>query len=400
MTPDSKQHSWTNAVKDLPLAWLQLKRQPIRYLVAVTGIGFAALLMFMQIGFQSGLLNSATTFYEALNGDLILISPGTVNSGNFRQFPQSLLYRALAIKGVSETVPIVVTNISAQQLTGRQTTSLRLIGFPPESDALSLTAVREQKGITKSPNFVLFDSLGNKRTKAITEAIGRNGSQDVFLSNLGQSFTARGLFQLGSTFAADSNVVSSDSTAYLLAKQQVNPGEISLGLIRTNKTSSSIAKVQAELSELFGDELLVLNKEELIKQEKQYWNNASSFGVIFGFGTLMGLLVGGVIVYQVLYTDVNDHLKEYATLKAMGFSNQFILMVVIQEALILGLSSFIPATIVSTAMYAFLTAASGIRIEMTTDKIMLVGTLTLAACTISSAVAIRKLRDADPASVF
>jgi putative ABC transport system permease protein len=399
MTPNSNQHSWTNAVKDLPLAWLQLKRQPIRYLVAITGIGFAALLMFMQIGFQSGLLNSATTFYEALNADLILISPGTVNSGNFRQFPLSLLYRALAIKGVSEAVPIVVTNISAQQLTGRQTTSLRLIGFPPESDALSLTAVREQKGITKAPNFVLFDSLGNKRTKAITEAISRNGSQDVFLSNLGQSFTARGLFQLGSTFAADSNIVSSDSTAYSLAKQQVNPGEISLGLVRTNKTSS-IAKVQDELSGLFGNELLVLSKSELIEREKQYWNNASSFGVIFGFGTLMGLLVGGVIVYQVLYTDVNDHLKEYATLKAMGFSNLFILMVVIQEALILGVSSFIPATIISAAMYAFLTAASGIRIEMTTDKIMVVGTLTMAACTISSTIAIRKLRDADPASVF
>ena len=67
-------------LKDLPLAWLQLKRQPIRYLVAVAGIGFAALLMYMQIGFQSGLLASATTFYEALDADLVLISPKTVNS--------------------------------------------------------------------------------------------------------------------------------------------------------------------------------------------------------------------------------------------------------------------------------------------------------------------------------
>jgi putative ABC transport system permease protein len=114
----------------------------------------------------------------------------------------------------------------------------------------------------------------------------------------------------------------------------------------------------------------------------------------------MGLLVGGVVVYQVLYTDVSDHLKEYATLKAMGFADGFILLIVIQEAFLLGISSFIPATIISTGMYAFLTSASGIRIEMTGDKTLLVGALTLGVCAASAAIAIRRLQDADPASVF
>jgi putative ABC transport system permease protein len=122
--------------------------------------------------------------------------------------------------------------------------------------------------------------------------------------------------------------------------------------------------------------------------------------VIFGFGTIMGLLVGGVVVYQVLYTDVSDHLKEYATLKAMGFANNFILILVVQEAFLLGVSAFIPATLISAGMYAFLTSASGIRIEMTSGKTALVGILTLSVCAISSAIAIRRLKDADPASVF
>jgi putative ABC transport system permease protein len=114
----------------------------------------------------------------------------------------------------------------------------------------------------------------------------------------------------------------------------------------------------------------------------------------------MGLLVGGVVVYQVLYTDVSDHLKEYATLKAMGFSNTYILIIVIQEAFLLGVSAFIPATILSAAMYSFLTSAAGIRISMTSDKTLLVGSLTMGVCAASAAIAIRKLRDADPASVF
>jgi putative ABC transport system permease protein len=114
----------------------------------------------------------------------------------------------------------------------------------------------------------------------------------------------------------------------------------------------------------------------------------------------MGLLVGGVVVYQVLYTDVSDHLKEYATLKAMGFSNQFILLVVIQESILLAVSAFIPATLLSAALYAGLTAVSGIRLEMTADKTLLVGSLTMGLCAVASAIAIRKLQDADPASVF
>jgi putative ABC transport system permease protein len=226
-----------------------------------------------------------------------------------------------------------------------------------------------------------------------------HGSQVLTLADLSRSFRVVGLFRLGSTFAADSNLVSSDSTAIELAYRQINLGEISLGLIRL-EASAVPSRVQATIQELLGDQIQVLTKEQLIEQERTYWNTASSFGVIFGFGTFMGLLVGGVVVYQVLYTDVSDHLKEYATLKAMGFSNTFILVIVIQEALLLGVSSFIPATILSAGMYAFLTATSGIRIAMTADKTTLVGVLTLGVCAASAAIAIRKLRDADPASVF
>ncbi len=384
---------------DLPLAWLQLKRQPIRYLVAVTGIGFAALLMYMQLGFQSGLLNSATTFYEALDTDLILISPGTLNSGNFQQFPQSLLYNALGVEGVKQVIPIYVANVNAQRLGGVKPTSLRLIGFDPATNVLKLPEVSAQLDKLRIPNYVLFDARGNRNTGPVAPAVRRNGTQELILSDFSKSFRIVGLFKLGSIFAADSNLVSSDSTAINLAYRQINAGEISLGAVRLTDPAL-IPRVQSFLEERYGRELQVLTKAELISQERNYWNTSSSFGIIFGFGTIMGILVGGVVVYQVLYTDVTDHLKEYATLKAMGFSDIFLLFIVVQEAIILAVSAFIPATLASAGLYAFLTSASGIRIEMSSDKILLVGSLTLGVCAASAAIAIRKLADADPASVF
>jgi putative ABC transport system permease protein len=386
-------------LRDLPLAWLQLKRQPIRYLVAVTGIGFAALLMYMQLGFQSGLLSSATTFYEALNTDLVLISPATLNSGNFQQFPESLLFNALGVEGVKQAIPLYVANINTQKLGGVKPTSLRLIGFAPDTKVLNLPDVIAQSEVIKTPGYVLFDTLGNRNTGPVAAAFKSQGAQTMLLSDYSKTFRVMGLFRLGSTFAADSNLISSDTTAIQLAYRQINLGEISLGLLRLSPDADPKA-IQTFLAKSYGKELQVLTKSELIAQERDYWNTASSFGVIFGFGTIMGLLVGGVVVYQVLYTDVSDHLKEYATLKAMGFADSFILLIVIQEAFLLGISSFIPATIISTGMYAFLTSASGIRIEMTSDKTLLVGALTLGVCAASAAIAIRRLQDADPASVF
>lgn len=384
---------------DLPLAWLQLKRQPIRYLVAVAGIGFAALLMYMQLGFQSGLLDSATTFYEAIDGDLILISPGTVNSGSFQQFPQSLLYKALGVEGVAEGIPVYVANINAQRLKGVKPTSLRLIGFDPGSRLLNLPEINSQLDKIRIPNYVLFDARGNRNTGPVAAEVNRQGNQDMLLSDFSKTFRVVGLFKLGSIFAADSNLISSDSTAINLAFRQINQGEISLGVIRLSQ-QKDLPRVKEFLSKSYGNELQVLTKAELISQERDYWNTSSSFGIIFGFGTFMGIMVGGVVVYQVLYTDVTDHLKEYATLKAMGFSDVFLLFIVVQEAIILAVSAFIPATIASAGMYAFLTSASGIRIVMTADKTLLVGALTLGVCAASAAIAIRKLADADPASVF
>jgi putative ABC transport system permease protein len=384
---------------DLPLAWLQLKREPVRYLVAVTGIGFAALLMYMQIGFQSGLLTSATTFYQNLNADLFIISQSTLNSGSYQQFPQSLLYRSLGVSGVKEATPLYIVNIRTQRLNGTKPTSLRLIGFNPEADIFNIPEIKLQIPKIKIPGYVLFDELGNKNTGPIARAVKKNGSQELILSDFTKTYRAVGLFRMGSTFAADSNIISSDTTVIQLASRQINQGEISLGVIKLKSTSETM-RVQRYLQKMYGKELQVLTKSQLIEAEKNYWNSATALGIVFGFGTFMGLLVGGIVVYQVLYTDVSDHLKEYATLKAMGFSNAFILSIVIQEALLLATSAFIPATLVSAGLYAFLSSATAIRISMTPDKILLVGFMTFMVCTASAIIAIGKLRDADPASVF
>jgi len=114
----------------------------------------------------------------------------------------------------------------------------------------------------------------------------------------------------------------------------------------------------------------------------------------------MGFVVGIVVVYQILYTDVSDHLAEYATLKAMGYTDGYLLMVVFQEAMILAVLGFIPGFLVSHGLYVLTQAATRLPIAMTWGRATTVFTMTVVMCFVAGAVAVRRLQAADPADIF
>jgi putative ABC transport system permease protein len=134
--------------------------------------------------------------------------------------------------------------------------------------------------------------------------------------------------------------------------------------------------------------------------ERSYWEEGTAIGFIFGLGVAMGFIVGIVIVYQILYTDVSDHLAEYATLKAMGYTDTYLLGVVLQEALLLAVLGYIPAFALAVLLYDLTASATLLPIAMTFNRAMLVLGLTVSMCFISGAIAVRRLRAADPADIF
>ena len=384
---------------NFPIALKLLLRERSRSFVAIIGIGFAALLMYMQLGFQTGLLNSATNFYRSLDADLFVISRATSNSGSYQLFPQSLLYRSLGFDSVKEAIPLYITNIRVQSLDGVKAVSLRLIGVDPSKNIFNLKEVRNQMDKLSKSGYVLFDEFSVKRVGPIANTFRKDKNLTMILSDYTNTFRVAGLFKLGSTFAADGNLIASDSTMVELAARQLNPGEISLGAIRV-KYDNEVENVQTSLQKIYGDELEILSKDELIAREENYWNQTTALGVVFGFGTIMGFLVGGVIVYQVLYTDIVDHIKEYATLKAIGFSQNYLLYITFQQSLLMALAAFIPSSLASLMLYSFLSSVTSIAIKMSLLKIVQVAFLMVSVCSISAFIATRKLREADPASVF
>ncbi len=243
---------------------------------------------------------------------------------------------------------------------------------------------------------VLFDRASRPEYGAIANTFQKFLTLEAEVNR--QNIQVTGLFTIGTSFAADGNVITSDST-FLKLFPEHQPNQIEVGLIHLKK-SIDPTKLQAQLArEMLGD-VRVLTPLGFAAVEKYYWESQGTIGFIFGLGVVVGFIVGIVIVYQILYSDVADHLPEYATLKAIGYSDRYLLGVLLQEALLLAVLGYIPGFLISIALYQLTYTATLLPIGMTLSRAITVFLLTVAMCSFSGAISMRKLQSADPADVF
>lgn len=379
-----------------PLGWLQLSHEKGRFLVALSGIAFADVLMFMQLGFQNALFDSNTRLHGSMQGDIMLVSPQARNLANMSTFPRRRLYQAMDIPGVKSAEAMYISFIDWKNPQTRQDTAVLVIGFNPDRQMLDLPEVNRNLQAIKLPDTVLFDSASRGD---YTEAIAQiERGKPVTTEIERRTITISGLFKVGASFIADGSLITSDQNFLRLFPRQ-QASSVSLGLIQL-QPGYEPEQVAKNLKSYLGDDVKVLTQEEFIAFEKDYWQQNTPIGFIFSLGAMMGFLVGVIIVYQVLSTDVNAHVKEYATFKAMGYRNFYLLGVVFEEAVILAVLGFIPGAIVPLGLYHLTRNATNLPVYMTLARALTVLVLTMIMCIISGAIATRKLQSADPADMF
>ncbi len=379
-----------------PLGWLQLSRERSRLLVALSGIAFADVLMFTQLGFQSALYDSNTKLSRSLNADIVLVSPKIRNSQNLGTFSRRRLYQVLDIPGVASAEAFYSNNLTWKNPDTKKDATVQVIGFNPDQPALNLPSVIAGLEQVKVPDRVLFDRKPRGNYQQTIARVGQG--TPVTTEAERRTLTIAGLFDLGASFGADGLVVVSEQTFLQLFPRR-QAGSISLGLVKLTP-GADLAQVVAQLKQHLPNDVNVLTHAEYVAVEETYLQTESPSGIIFGLGTVMAFMVGVVIVYQVLSTDVNSHLKEYATFKAMGYRNQYLLAVVFEESIILAFLGFIPGFVLPIGLYQLAANATALPIAMTTGRAIFVFGLTIIMCIISGAIATRKLQAADPADMF
>ncbi|WP_396019788.1 MULTISPECIES: ABC transporter permease DevC [Nostocales] len=379
-----------------PLGWLQLSHEKSRLLVALSGIAFADVLMFMQLGFERALYDSNTRLHRSLKADIVLLSPQARNLQSMSSFSRRRLYQAMDVPGVESAEPMYFSNSIWKNPQTRRETGVLVIGFNPNKPVFDLPDVNQQLQTIALPDNVLFDrGARGDYQKAIAQI-----DQGKILTTEMERRTIRisGLFQVGASFGADGSLMTSDQN-FLRIFPRRQSSSISLGLIKV-KPGYEPKQVAMALKSHLRDDVKVLTHAEFIEFENNFWRTNSPIGFIFSLGVSMGFVVGVIIVYQVLSADVNAHIREYATFKAIGYRNYYLLGVIFEEALILALLGFLPGVVVSLGLYQLTRAATNLPMYMTLMRGLQVIILTFIMCAISGAIATRKLQSADPADMF
>jgi len=385
-----------STVSPVPLAWHQLAEQRVRFAVAVLGVTFAVVLVLMQLGFRNALYASAVRLHEHLAGDVVLISPKYSYLGVSAPFSHRRLQQVRSHPAVSGVAPIWFDVAPWKNPDTGMARNLLVIAVDPVDAPLHLEGLAERLGRTRVSDTLLFDSASRSEF-GVSPAVLRSGRR--LTTELGaRRVFVDGSYVLGTSFAVDGSAITGPSTFLRLFPNR-REGLIDIGLVRLRPGADADA-VRAELAAELPKDVDVLTRAGFIAREQTYWAANTPIGYVFAFGMVMGLVVGGVIVYLVLFVNVAEHLPQFATLKAIGFTDGALFGVVAQQALILAAAGFTVGVLLCHGLYAVSANATQLPMELTVETGALVFMLALLMCCTSGAAALLKVRAADPAEVF
>jgi putative ABC transport system permease protein len=380
--------------RPVPLAWRSLTTHKWRLVRSSAGIGFAVLLMLMQLGFQQAFFDAALQVLRGLDGDIFLQSVHKYQFATQDPVPYSLLASAKNVPGVVSARPLYADwyNLFWKNPLDGKAYLVRGFAFEPDKPVFLFPEVNEQRDKLVADGAVLVDRHGRR-------FLGMN--RDISQTEInGVKVDIVGKFALGPDFISDGTVIMSGRTfASLLHGTLGNPPGVALGVIKLAAGADPNA-VQRELRKALPATIAVLTKDQLIAFERAFQADVSSAGPIFAIGTIVGFVVGLLISYQITFTEISDLLPQYATLKAIGYPTVFLLRVVLEQAALNGVSGWVPAVLLSLGLYRLIGQIALLPMQMSLGIILVSLGLTIGMCLLSALIAVGRVVRADPAEVF
>lgn len=381
----------------LPIGYLQLLHRPGRLMAALAGVAFANVLVFVQLGLAGSMAESVAIPYRLFQPGLLIVSPAeTETLSDAATLPRQRLFQALVHPDVTGGTPIYMgrsTWISGHDASS----SIQFFGLAPDAGIFFDGTLADPLISLSLPDTALVDTL--TRFVDMRSFAGAAPESPVPFEIQNRQVSAIGTVSIGGGFGGDGVFLVSDQTFFHLFPQRssATPSHILLALA----PGADPRRVAAELAQIFPpDTVRIRTVGEAMEHEIRYQMTERPTGLIFAFGVAIGVVVGIVIAYQVLSADVADHIREYATFKAMGFRQGFFVGIILEEAIILAAIGFWPGLAFSQLFYQSLAYLTNIPIFMTPERAAAVFVGTIIACVLSGVLAMRKLAAAQPADLF
>jgi putative ABC transport system permease protein len=371
-------------------AWRVLFHNTRRTMVATSGIAFAIVFMFLQLGLYGAVVSSAVVVSSRLDADLVIVSSRFIHLHEPGSLPRSRLVQARAVPAVERVTPFYFRNNGPWNDPDTQVRCTMVsMAFPPEDGLPLRLSQASSPSILRQQGSLLVDSLTQSRCGNL--APGR----DVELR--GQRATINGSFVLGVSFFGDGALLMSDQSYSRFFGHSLE--QVHLGLVKL-QPNADVAATAERLRQVLPSDSQVLTREDLDALQIQHWVRDTAVGRMFTLGTFFGFLVGLVVLYQVLSHHVRNHVTEYATLKAMGYTDRQLYRSIVEQCWTFAALGFVPAFLLSIGMYGVLAGATSLPIFMTVQRALGTLLLTVLMCTSSGILIFGKIRHTDPAELF
>lgn len=398
-----------------------------RFLVAQAGIMFAVSLVTIQVGIFHGFTRSTAQLIDNSSADIWVSAEEMVYFELTQSMPLERLVDARTVEGVRHAEAISLSGGRWRSPDGK-IAPLRIIGFDPDGRLFGVGEVVEgtlddlENSFAFMTDYTNLDSLeleGAGSTAEVNSAPANlvgltKGTQSIVSSTM--LFTslenAKAYSTSGLTSSVFCSVGSGDGLSCTTTYETKEESDDSLPDITSLTIADPITHVLIEaepgqdieqLKQRLADTLpdvIVLTQEEMATRTRNYWRLRTGIGFILGLGAAVGMIVGIVIVGQILYSSVSDHIREYGTLKAMGASDRMIYSIIIEQALWMAALGYIPSLFLCLGLGAWTSATQGIMILITPLTATGLFGITVVMCVGSALFAIQKVTHVDPAIVF
>ncbi len=378
------------------VAWRQLSYHRMKLAVASAGVLVAVMLMLVQLGIRQGAMDNSVAIARRVTADLVVVSPRTRTIFQSSQLPRRLLFRVGAHPEVDAIQEMYMGQARWRNPWELREHPIAVFGVDPRSPLINFRGLSELADELMLADRVVFDGLSRKSYGPVVAHLANHDFLETEM-NL-HRVRVIATINVGVSITGDGNVFMSPANFRRIFPQRP-AGSVDLGLIRL-KPGSDVEQVKRDLAPLLGAEATIITREELIDKEIAFVRESAPIDFIFGMGAAVGFFIGFVVVYQILYTEVTNHLPQFATLKAMGFSDNKLLQIVLSQGVILSVLGYVPGFVMALWVYEIATDAIQMPFSMTWQRALAVFSLTLVMCLLSAMIAIQKVRTVDPADVF
>ena len=372
----------------VPLAWRILTDDKRRTALALIGIFMAILLVFVELGFFYAVPRGGLLLYDNMRFDLLLASNQYEYQAQPGAFPLSQLEKVRSSPDVAEATPIYFGFAKWKSGEGDLWPDIFVIGYDPARHIFIPDSINRQAAVLDRVDTVLVDSS----TRPIFGPLGTG--RVVALDD--RKVTIGGQYALGTGFMGLGVALASTANFARLFPQRGST-IVNLGAIRL-KAGVDPVRAAGVLQKLTGAR--IFTRQELEAHETAYWTTRTSVGIIFGSGLLISLVVGIMIVYQIVSTQVGRQLPQFATLKAIGYRDRALAATVSAMSLLIVIAGFIPALAAALGLYALIRQKTLLPVMMSEMRLLAVFAASLGMAVISALLSVWALRRADPADVF